>query len=49
MLTRYLRHDFVVLWSWLPQLFHMLAGEMSLLGPRPRLASEVRRYRLIDL
>jgi len=30
----------------LPQLFNVLRGEMSLVGPRPPLASEVERYEL---
>ena len=33
----------------LPQLWNVLKGEMSLVGPRPPLASEVRRYELEHL
>ena len=33
----------------LPQLFNVLKGEMSIVGPRPPLPSEVSRYKLRDL
>jgi exopolysaccharide biosynthesis polyprenyl glycosylphosphotransferase len=33
----------------LPQLFNVLRGEMSLVGPRPPLASEVQKYDLAQL
>jgi lipopolysaccharide/colanic/teichoic acid biosynthesis glycosyltransferase len=33
----------------LPQLFNILKGDMSIVGPRPPLPSEVSKYRLRDL